>query len=225
VGFIERIDDMNNRLIKDMTNFIFIADELRKADAIIIPGGSDPAVPEKAAEIYKSGYAPVIIPTGGVSIKTGRFNGVRRKQEIYNGDYKTDYEFMTDVLIKNGVPASTILSEDKSGYTKENALFSRKVADENGLDIKTLIIVCKSFHARRCLMCWQLAFPEAEILIVPVDTFDITRDNWHTFDYGIERVMGELSRCGNQFVDEMKEYTKQSSKIIQPSAEHPSDIS
>jgi hypothetical protein len=30
-----------------------------------------------------------------------------------------------------------------------------------------------------------------------------TFENWFTFDYGVERVMGELARRGNQFVDEV----------------------
>jgi uncharacterized SAM-binding protein YcdF (DUF218 family) len=191
-------------IIQAITDFIFVSDKLKRSDVIIIPGGSDPAVPEKAAEIYMDGYAQHIITTGGVSTKTGKFGGVKRKQDIYNEDYKTDCEFMTDVLIKNKVPASVILHEYKSGYTKENALLSRKVADENQLNIKTLIVVCKSFHARRCQMFWQFAFPDAEILIVPVDVYNITRDNWYTFDDGKERVMGELWRCGNQFTDELK---------------------
>jgi uncharacterized SAM-binding protein YcdF (DUF218 family) len=195
---------MNHRMIHDITDFIFVSDEPQNADAIVIPGGGDPALPEKAAEIYKSGFAPVIIPTGGVSLKTGKFKGASRKQNIYDGDYKTDCEFLTDALVKNGVPDSAILREDQSRFTKENATFSRKIAEQNGLSLKTLIVVCKSFHARRCLMCWQFAFPDADILIVPVDTYEITRNNWHSFDYGVDRVMGELTRCGNQFVDEMK---------------------
>jgi len=42
---------MTNRIITDITDFIFIADELRKADVILIPGGSDPAPPERAAKL------------------------------------------------------------------------------------------------------------------------------------------------------------------------------
>ena len=53
-------------------------------------------------------------------------------------------------------------------------------------------------------MMFQLAFPEAELLTCPVDCFDVTRENWHTFEYGIDRVMGELWRCGNQMNDEIK---------------------
>ena len=131
------------------------------------------------------------------------------KTDIYNKDYKTDCEFYTDVLIKNGVPMSAIIEEDASGFTKENALLSCKIADERRLTISKALIVCKSFHARRCLICYQLAFPKTNIKVIPVDVYNITRDNWYKHDYGIDRVMGELSRCGNQFIDEVKEYVNE----------------
>ena len=34
----------------------------------------------------------------------------------------------------------------------------------------------------------------------------ITKDNWHKTEQGIDRVLGELARCGNQFVGDIKEY-------------------
>jgi uncharacterized SAM-binding protein YcdF (DUF218 family) len=199
---------MNRRIIDDITDFIFVADEPQKSDIILMPGSSDPAVPELAARLYAEGFAPLVMPSGGVSLKTGKFAGVKAKREIYSGDYKTDCEFYTDVLIKNGVPQTAILCEDKSGFTKENALFSRKIADENHLVIKSAIICCKSFHARRSLMMYQVAFPDARILVCPIDVLGISRESWHTLDIGIDRVLGELSRCGNQLVDEIKEMTK-----------------
>lgn len=195
---------MNERTIADITNFIFVSDEPQRAEVLLLPGGSDPAIPEKAAELFSAGFAPFIIPSGGVSIKTGKFSGVKRKTDVYDGDYATDCAFYTDVLLKNSVPRSAIIAENKSGFTKENATLSRKAADEKGLKVQKAIVVCKSFHARRSLICYQFAFPEAEILVVPVDVYGISRDNWHTHEYGIERVLGELARCGNQFVEDFK---------------------
>lgn len=197
---------MNNKIINDITNYIFVEDKPEKVDIIFMPGSSDPTIPEKASQLYKDGYSPLLLPSGGVSVKSGKFGGVKIKQDLYNKDYQSDCEFYADVLIKNGVPKSSILYEDKSGHTRDNAFFSRIVTDENKLAIKTAIICCKSFHARRCLMLYQLAFPEAKILIVPVDCYGISRDNWFKQEYGIDRTLGELARCGNQFVGDIKKY-------------------
>ena len=197
---------MNNRIITDITNFIFIEDKPQKVDAIFLPGGSHPEQPEYAAELHKQGVAPILIVSGGVSVKKQKFDGVKSKSDIYSKEYKTDCEFLTDALNINGVPKSTIYGEDKSGHTRDNAFFSRKVADENGLEIKTAIIVCKAFHARRCLMLYQMAFPDTKFYVCPVVCMGITKDNWYKSEQGIDRVLGELARCGNQFVGDIKEY-------------------
>lgn len=197
---------MNSKIISDIGEFIFVDHEPRKADIMFLPGGSDPLPPERAAELYKQGYAPLLMPAGGVSVKRGRWPGVQRKADIYSGDYHSDCEFYTDALNINGVPLSAIIPEDKSGHTRDNAFLSRKAADEHGLEIKSAMIVCKSFHARRCLMLYQLAFPETELIVCPVDVYGITKDNWHTTRLGTERVLGELARCGNQFVGDIMQY-------------------
>ena len=197
---------MENRLITDISDFIFISDKPEKVDAIFLPGGSHPEQPEYAAELYHRGFATWLVPSGGVSVKHGKWHGVRSKADIYNGDYQSDCEFFTDVLTKNGVPLSAIIGEDQSGHTRDNAFLSRKAVDEKGVEIKSAIIVCKAFHARRCFMLYQLAFPDVEIRVCPVHCYNITKENWYQSETGIDRVLGELSRCGNQFVGDVKQY-------------------
>lgn len=197
---------MTNRIISDVSDYIFVSDKPEKADAIFLPGGSHPEQPEYAAELYRKGYAKLLIPSGGVSVKRDSWPGVRSKADIYNGDYKTDCEFFTDVFLKNGVPANAIIGENKSGHTRDNAFFSRKATDEKGIDLRTALIVCKAFHARRCLMLYQMAFPDVKFIVCPVICLNITKENWYKTEQGIDRVLGELARCGNQFVGDIKEY-------------------
>lgn len=195
-----------NRIISDITDYIFVSDEPEKADAIFLPGGSFPEQPEYAAKLYQKGFAKWLIPSGGISVKRDKWPGVRSKSDLYNGDYQSDCEFFTDVLLKNGVPVSAIIGENQSGHTRDNAFFSRKAIDEKGIEVKTALIVCKAFHARRCLMLYQMAFPDVEIRVCPVHCYHITKDNWYQSENGIDRVLGELARCGNQFVGDIKQY-------------------
>ena len=197
---------MDHHIINDIGNFIFVSDEPEKADVIFLPGGSHPEQPEYASELYHRGYAKWLIPSGGVSVKRDKWPGVRSKADIYNGNYRSDCEFFTDVLLKNGVPASAIIREDQSGHTRDNAFLSRKIVDERGVAVKTAMIVCKAFHARRCLMLYQMAFPNVNIKVCPVHCYNITKDNWYQTEAGIDRVLGELARCGNQFVGDIKQY-------------------
>ena len=182
---------MNDRIITDIANFIFVSDEPEKVDAVFLPGGSHPEQPEYAAGLYHQGYTKWLIPAGGVSVKRDKWPGVRSKVDIYNGNYRSDCEFFMDVLLKNGVPASAIIGEDKSGHTRDNAFLSRKSVDERGIDIKTALIVCKAFHARRCLMLYQMAFPDTVIKVCPVHCYNITKNNWYQSEQGIDRVLGE----------------------------------
>ena len=195
-----------NRIITDISNYIFIADTPAKVDAIFLPGSSHPAQPEYAAKLYNKKFAKWIIPSGGVSAKTAYWPGVREKADIYTGNYKSDCELFTDVLQKNGVPSSAIIGENRSGHTRDNAFMSRKVVDKQGITVKTAMIICKAFHARRCLMLYQMAFPDVQFIVCPVHCFNITKENWFTTEQGIDRVLGELARCGNQFVGDIKEY-------------------
>ncbi len=195
-----------NRIITDISDYIFVADMPERVDAIFLPGGSHPEQPEYAARLYQKGYTTWLVPSGGLSVKCDRWPGVSSKADRYPGNYKTDCEFFTEVLEKNGVSSEAIIGEDKSGHTRDNAFFSRQVVQKKGITIKTAMIVCKAFHARRCLMLYQMAFPHTSFRVCPVHCYDITKENWFQSELGIDRVLGELARCGNQFVGDIKTY-------------------
>lgn len=192
------------KFIDDITGFIFIEDEPQNVDIIFIPGGSYPEVAEKAAIFWRDGYSRVILPSGKYSIKLGYFPGQKSKAEIYTKHYDTEWEFLKDVLVRNGVDEDYILKEDEATNTYENAIYSKKITDSHRLNIKKAMICCKSFHARRCLMYYQLLFPQTQFIICPSDIEGINKTNWYKTDDGIDKVLGELARCGYQFVDIFK---------------------
>lgn len=188
-----------NKIISDITEFIFVADEPRKADLIIAVGGSYPQMPEKAAELYREGFAPYVLTTGRFTHNLGHFRGVSDKKEAYDKTYDTECDFYHDVLIRNGVPEAAIIREDKSEYTRANAELSRALVNERGLKADTVLVVCKSFHARRCQMFFQSAFGKSEVLMIPVDIrTGEGRDDWFKSEKGIQRILGEVKRCGEQ---------------------------
>lgn len=197
---------MASRIITDISDFIFVEDTPEPADAIFLPGGTHAEQPEYAAALYRQGYGKWLIPSGGVSVKKERWPGVSSKADVYTGDYHTDCAFFIDVLRKNGVPASAIVGEFQSGHTRDNAFLSRQAVDEKGLVFCTALIVCKAFHARRCLMLYQLAFPDVSFKVCPVPCYNITKENWYKTEAGIHRVLGELARCGHQFVGDIENY-------------------
>ena len=88
-------------------------------------------------------------------------------------------------MLSNEVLENAIIGENRSSYTRENALFAKQVADENKIKLEKVLLICKAFHARRCLMFYQSAFPRVKFLVVPFEGYDILKSNWFQSDYGI----------------------------------------
>ena len=190
---------MYEEFIKETSEFIFAENKPEKADIIFVPGNGYSQMAERAAQLYAKKYAPFVLPSGKYSISAGRFGGVLTGQKRYNGEYQTEWEFLKDVLMKNGVPADAVLKEDQATFTWENAKFSRKVTDQAGINIRKAIICCKNYHARRALMYYQRAYPDTEFRVCPCCVDGITRDNWTESERGIKEVLAEVNRIVTQF--------------------------
>lgn len=187
-----------SKFLSNFTDFIFLEDQPQEADIIFVPGNGFPQMAEKAAQLWKEGYAPRVLPSGRYSVLTGKFAGVQAEIQKYSGEYETEWDFLYDVLIKNGVDGQAVLKENQATYTYQNAIYSRKVTDAAGIEIKKAIICCKAQHARRCRMYYQLLYPETDFMICPSDV-GINRTNWFLSEEGIGEVLGEVERCGKQF--------------------------
>ena len=190
---------MYHRFIEQISEFIFAEDEPEKADIIFIPGNGYSQMAEKAAALYGKKYAPFVLPSGKYSITVGKFGGVLSGQERYNGKYRTEWDFLKDVLIKNHVPDEVILKENQAPFTWENARLSREVTDKAGIEIKKALLCCKNYHARRALMYYQRAYPEVKFRVCPCCVDGVTKENWMNSEEGIQSVLGEVQRIVTQF--------------------------
>lgn len=177
--------------VDEYTDFIFLEDEPEQADIIFIPGSDQGALAVRAAKLWKEGYAPVLLPSGKYGKLRGKFSG--------DTAYETEWEYLSSVLIANGVPKEAIWREDKATFTYENAIRSREVTDAAGLTVRCALLCCQAFHARRAKLYYQVCFPEARILVCPVVTKGIDRNNWHRSEAGIRTVLTEVEHCGSQF--------------------------
>lgn len=185
--------------IQAVTTFVFAEDEPLPADVIFVPGAARPEHALRAAELYHAGYAPYILPSGRYSKLVGRFAGVKEAfRDAYPQPYETEWDFLRDVLIRQGVPDAAILREDQATYTWENATCSRLATDAMGLQVHTALLCCKPFHARRALLYYQAAYPEAKILACPCRMPGYDRDDWYRTEKGRQMVLGEVSRLGGQ---------------------------
>ena len=187
-----------------LTDFIFVEDAPEKADVLFVPGGAYGEIAEHAARLYRQGYVPRILISGKYSITEGRFAGAKSPASYRKYSYRTECEFLSDILLKNGVPPEAILQEEEATFTYENAINSRALTDSLGLSVRTAIISCQAYHARRCLLYFSLLYPDTRFLICPAVTRGISRDTWMLDPEKIDLVLGEVERCGSQFHDILK---------------------
>ncbi|HDR6248204.1 TPA: YdcF family protein [Bacillus cereus] len=177
-----------------ITDFIFVETKIAPADVILVPGANHPQLMEKAASLYHQGLAPYILPSGGA------------KPHIET----TEWDFLRNLGILNGVPEEAILKEDKAQHTLENARFSLEVLQKTGINPKKVIMVCKAGHSRRALLSYQAKFPkETEFFVSPViDRYGITKENWFLSEVGISRIMSEVEKIGKYFGHQIPNWVK-----------------
>jgi uncharacterized SAM-binding protein YcdF (DUF218 family) len=137
----------------------------RPADVMIVLGAAvwgelpSPGLRERldqALSLYRQGYAPYLIVTGGL------------------GEGKTIDEatVMKRYLVEHGVPAERILLENKARDTYENLLYSKALMDEHSLH--TALIVSHGYHLARATEIAETlgitAYPvkvESHVLLIP----------------------------------------------------------
>lgn len=101
-------------------------------DAIVaVSGGDTSARTESAIQLYKDGWAPLLIFSGAAEDKSGPSNA----------------SIMRLQAVKEGVPEGAITIEQYSETTKQNAEKTQTIFDEKG--IKSIILVTSGYHQRR----------------------------------------------------------------------------
>ncbi len=193
------------KFIQDITDFIFIEHPPQKADIIFIPGSAFGELADTAAGLWQMGFAPYVLPSGKYSKPVGHCT--------IEG-FETECAYLCQILLAKGVPETAILKEQEATYTYENAIYSRQVTDKAGLEIKKAILCPQAYHARRCLLYYEILYPDTEFFVCPTNTRGITRNNWYRQEASIDLVLGELERCGGQFHDILREYGRKAGGTV-----------
>ncbi len=126
-------------------NYAAYSDEV-KADSIVVLGAAawedqpSPVFRERinhAVQLYKDGYAPIIVFTGGKG----------------EGEKMAESEVAKQYALKCGVGPEAILIETQSKTTEQNLYYAGKLAADRHLT--TLIIVSDPLHMKRAMLIAQ----------------------------------------------------------------------
>lgn len=124
------------------------------ADAIVaVSGGDTTARAEEAIELFKQGWAPLLIFSGAAADESGPSNA----------------QAMANHAIELGVPESNIIIEEFSRTTAENARNTSKFISERS--IEHIILVTSAYHQRRASLEFaSILGPAVSITNHPVPT-------------------------------------------------------
>jgi uncharacterized SAM-binding protein YcdF (DUF218 family) len=170
-------------LAKKLWDYHLLNNKMEKADCILALGSHDLRVPERAAELYLDGFAPLLIMSGGL----GNFT-----QEIWT---EKEADKFAAIAIEKGVPPEAILIENNSTNTGENILFTQQLLKEKGLDPQSFIVVQKPYMERRSYATFKKHWPDKKLLVTSPQ---ISFDKYSNAEIPMERVIhimvGDLQR-------------------------------
>lgn len=146
-------------LLRGAGAFLIIADDLEKANAIVVLSGGDETRMREALDLYNNGYGNIIILT-----ETGR--------ELENFEVLHSFD-MRIQLMNNGVPSGNILITDiQVGSTLDEALVLKELLSNR--QFSSAIIVTDPYHTKRTSIIFRDVFTDSsmKLIIRPV------RNSW-----------------------------------------------
>ena len=159
-------------------HWLDVSDPLAKADAIVAISGDTGARAETAIALWKQGYAPLLIFSGGSS----------DPQSVASA------ELMKRAAVAAGVPANAIAVEGASATTEENAERVAELMKSRGL--VSAILVTSPYHQRRAAMLFEREFGRVALTFRnhPADDPEWDPNLWWTTDPSRSLTLLELAK-------------------------------
>jgi uncharacterized SAM-binding protein YcdF (DUF218 family) len=161
-------------------HWLDLSDPLAKADAIVAISGDTGARADTAIALWKQGYAPLLIFSGGSS----------------DPESVASAELMKRAAVAAGVPANAIAVEGASATTEENAERVAELMKTRG--IVSAILVTSPYHQRRAAMLFEREFDRAALTFLnhPADDPAWDPNLWWTSDPSRSLTLIELAKLG-----------------------------
>jgi uncharacterized SAM-binding protein YcdF (DUF218 family) len=128
-------------------HYLAVEDELAKADAIVAISGDTGARAATAIDLWKQGYAPVIVFSGAA----------------IDPSSVSSAEIMRREAVRQGVPETATIIEPAAVDTEENAAEVAKLMVAHNMH--SAILVTSPFHQRRAALLFARAFEPAGLVL------------------------------------------------------------
>ena len=180
---MNEVDKKNAKILYDYHR---INKPAREADLLLVLGGHDLRVPEYAADLYKKGLVSHVVTSGGIA---------HAGDLLETGWDQTEAEIFAEKMIEHGVPKEVILLEKEAHNTGQNFEFTRKLFDQKGIKINSILAVTKPYMERRAFATGKVQWPDVELtLSSPQLTFDEYLNRPIDADNVVNIMVGDLQR-------------------------------
>lgn len=173
--------NLNIDLYNEVYSYLSEEDELYEADLIFVFGAKSTIRVKKAVEIFKKGFAPLLVLSGGYP--------------LYIKDQKTP-EAIRDkrYAIKHGVPEERIIVEPYSVTMSDNVRSSLNMLEHLNINFRSAILVNSPYTQRRGWVYFR-KYLKRKINLIRINSETkkvTTRDYWYKNERGIRLVLNEF---------------------------------
>jgi DUF218 domain len=162
---------------RQLWDYLCLGIPVEPAECLLVFGGHDIGVAERAAELYLDGRAPFLVVSGG-------------SRAVPDGSvFTTEADAITDVLLHRGVPKEVIALERLAANTSENFWLSAEQLRDLGLDPQSFLVVQKPYSERRTLATARRRWPFRR---VAVTSQQISFDDYCARDIPVDRILSML---------------------------------
>jgi hypothetical protein len=170
--------DGDMRHARMLWDYLRLGNPVQLAECLLVFGGHDIGVAERAADLYAEGIAPLVVISGG-------------SRAVPDGsDFATEADAIADVLLRRDIPKDAITLERLASNTSENFWLSSELLRDLGLDPQTFIVVHKPYTERRTLATARRRWPAKQ---VNVTSQQISFDHYCARDIPIDRILSMLA--------------------------------
>lgn len=170
----------DNELLQIVWDYMSYETPLQRADAILVGGSTDTGVAHYAAELYGLGFAPLIIFSGHQGSDMNM----------------SEADLLAQAARNIGVPDSAILREQTARNAGETIARSAALLKEQGIDVKSIILVHKPYMSRPFLATAEAQWPQPQpAFMTRHETISLTEYSLkHGRGEAIRRTLGDFSR-------------------------------
>jgi uncharacterized SAM-binding protein YcdF (DUF218 family) len=159
-----------------------LEEPLAPAEGILVFGSNDPRVAEYAADLYRRGFAPWLLFSGGRGRMTEHWA-------------ESEAAFFARRARDCGVPSEAIFCETEAAHTGENIAFSRSLLEKRQIFPKRAIVLQKPYMERRTRAALEVQWPELSFqMSSPAIDFCQYPDESITLDDLIHALVGDFYR-------------------------------